>query len=222
MSTHNHPCRRLDKPPLLTGDPRRAPWTEMAPVGDLVLSSGKGTPSQATQVWAAWDADHLYVAFWCADTDIRATFTQRDDKVWQEEAAEFFVSVDDDLTDYFEFQFSPRNVVRDIHVTNPNGRMEGSTFDGAWDCAGLRHETHVVGTINDASRPDEGWGLEVAVPFDGLLGPGVRPAPGDAWRVNFFRIYRQPIEEFCSWSPTGIDPWEFHVPAKFGTLIFQA
>lgn len=221
MKTYHHRCPKIATPPPLAGDPRKHPWTDLPPVGDLVLSNGKGTPRQSTRVWACWDADHFYVAFWCQDSDIRGTFTERDAKVWQEEAAEFFVSPDDDLTHYFEFQFSPRNVVRDIRVHNPHGRMEGAAFEGEWDCAGLRSATHVLGQVNDADVPDEGWGLEVAVPFDGLLGPGVRPKPGTAWRINFFRIDRWPVEEYCSWSPTFVEPWEFHVPEHFGRLTLE-
>ncbi len=220
MESYEFTCPRISRPIDLTGDPRREPWSSLPPVGELRLSNGKGDPSQSTRVWACWDDAFFNVAFWCQDVDIRATLTERDDKVWQEEAAEFFVSVDDDLTEYFEFQFSPRNVVRDIRVHNPNGRMEGASFDGSWDCDGLRTATHVIGSLNDSSQLDEGWGLEVAAPFDCLLGPGGRPAPGDSWRINFFRIFRAPTEEFCAWSPTEIDPWEFHVPARFGTLIF--
>lgn len=222
MSEFTFHCRKLGAPLALTGDPRRQPWSDRHAVGDLTLSNGKGAPAQSTRVWAAWDQDRLYAAFWCEDSDIRGSLTERDDKVWQEEAAEFFLSVDGDLTEYYEFQFSPRNVVRDIKVHNPRGRMEGSVFDGSWNCLGLRSATCVLGHLNDPAEPDQGWGLEAAVPFDCLLGEGIRPAAGDSWRINFFRIYRWPMEQFCSWSPTFVDPWEFHVPEFFGRLIFQA
>lgn len=213
-------CHKIDQPPVLSGDLSLPPWSELSPVGDLMRSNGAGAAQQATRVWCAWDHDYFYVAFNCEDSDIRATMTERDAKVWQEEAAEFFVSPDDDLSSYFEFQFSPRNVVRDIRVENPHGRMEGSSFHGEWDCPGLRSATRVNGVLNDSSNPDRGWTLEVALPFTCLLGDGQRPKLGDMWRINFFRIYREPVEEFVSLSPTFVDPWEFHVPEYFAYMIF--
>ncbi len=220
VNDYRSESHRIQNSWVLTGDPRKPPWSELAPVGELTLSHGHGEPSQLTRVWTCWDDRHFYVAFWCEDTDIRATFTQRNDKVWQEEAAEFFVSPDGDLKNYFEFQFSPRNVVRDIRVSNPNGRMAGSGFDGEWNCLDIRSAVYLRGVINEPSIPDEGWGLEVALPFVCLLGEGKTPTVGTEWRINFFRIYRHPVEEFCSWVPTLIEPWEFHVPAMFGHLVF--
>lgn len=214
-------CPKISHPPTLTGNLSLQPWRDLAPMGDLVLSSNNGTPLQLTRVWSCWDDENFYVAFWCEDTDIRGTLTERDAKVWQEEAAEFFVSTDEDLTQYFEFQFSPRNVVRDIRVENPAGRMAGSTFHGEWDSEGLRSAVQVEGVLNDPTHPDVGWSLEVAVPFKDLLGDSQRINAGDAWYINFLRIYRSPQEEFCSLSPTYIEPWEFHVPEYFAKVIFS-
>jgi len=215
-------CPKVNIAVAIDGDLKHQPWMSLTPVCDLVLSNGEGTPKQRTQVLSCWDDKNLYIAFDVVDMDIRATFTQREDKVWQEEAVEFFVSPDGNLKKYYEFQFSPRNVVRDIQVDNPIGRMQGSTFNGDWVCEGLQSAVLLDGVLNNPSALSTGWSITIALPFASILPTKGRINPGDEWLINFFRVDRWPGEEFSSWSPTFIHPWEFHVPEFFGRLIFKA
>jgi hypothetical protein len=221
MKDYDFFCHRVHHKPELSGDLKQLPWSEIQSVYSLTLSSGDGAPEQATRFMCGWDDDHFYVGFQVEDRDIHATMTERDAKVWQEEAVEFFVSPDEVLTNYYEFQFSPRNVVRDIRVENPNGRMEGSSFHGEWDCQGLKSAVHVEGKLNDNSVLDAGWSIEIALPFECLLGSGKQVTEGDTWRINFFRVNRWPKAEFSSYVPTHIKPWEFHVPKYFARMTFQ-
>ena len=50
----------------------------------------------------------------------------------------------------------------------------------------------VRGTLNDPTDTDEGWSVEIAIPWDGLArynaGRATPPLPGDIWRVNFSRV----------------------------------
>jgi hypothetical protein len=96
-------CPKVNTAVAIDGDLKHQPWTSLTPVCDLVLSNGEGTPKQRTRVLSCWDDKNLYVAFDVVDMDIRATFTQREDKVWQEEAVEFFVSPDGNLKKYYVF-----------------------------------------------------------------------------------------------------------------------
>lgn len=109
MSSHSFNCRKIADRPSLSGDLAQLPWSSLPPIGELVLSDGTRKPRFDTRVWCCWDDDRFYAACDCEDTNIRATLTERDDKVWQEEAVEFFVSTDTDLEEYYEFHFSPRS-----------------------------------------------------------------------------------------------------------------
>jgi hypothetical protein len=66
-------------------------------------------------------------------------------------------------------------------------------LDTGWDCEGLLSAVKVKGDIEDGSRPDQGWSVEVAIPFAGM---GVAaPAIGTRWRGNFYHIdYATPAE----------------------------
>lgn len=109
MNNPSFNCGKVADRPSLSGDLAQPPWSGMQPVGELVLAEGNGKPRFGTRVWCCWHDVRFYVAFDCEDTDIRATLTERDDKVWQEEAVEFFVNTDSNLKKYYEFQLNPRS-----------------------------------------------------------------------------------------------------------------
>jgi hypothetical protein len=57
------------------------------------------------------------------------------------------------------------------------------------------------------------------LPFDGL---GGRPRPGDAWRLNLFRIGRVGgVRQYLALAPTLTAAPDFHVPAAFVPLQFD-
>ena len=130
-------CCRVPAGLEIDGDLTKPSW-QLVPAIELHLASTGGIPSQSTKVRGCWDGEDLYLAFECQDEEIRATFTQRDDRVWLEEAVEAFIAPYGDLRHYYEFQCSPTNVVRDVKVTNVDALPETAVFDGSWDCIGWR------------------------------------------------------------------------------------
>jgi len=69
---------------------------------------------------------------------------------------------------------------------------------------------------------DERWTVEAALPFAEIGRGGRAPEEGEEWRANFYRIDRAGGGEFSCWSPTLADPPNFHVPSRFGRLVFTA
>lgn len=214
-------CRRIPAGFDVDGDLAKPLWQTL-PVIALKLADSAAEPLQTTRVRGAWDGEKLYLGFECEDEDIRASFTQRDDKVWLEEAVEAFIAPDPDLRHYYEFQSSPRNVVRDLQVSNPDGRPETATFDGAWDCPGWKTAVSRLTNPGDPSKPVIGWCAEWSIPLQAIQKPDAGPVqPGDRWRVNIFRIDRWPREEFSSWSAIPGHHFSFHRPNYFGHWIFE-
>jgi len=197
-----------------------------------LASRDSGTPRpphQRTIVGCAWTDTHLHIAFHCDDTDAWSTFSQRDDPLYGEEVVEVFLSPTGDLRHYFELELSPRNVLFDAAVHSPDLHRLTMTADTAWDCAGMTTSVETPFPVHSAppdarvNRSNERgwWQGEFYIPFVGL---GVEsPRPGDAWRINFFRIDRPGAPasvEFSAWSPTGESPPNFQVPSRFGRLVF--
>jgi hypothetical protein len=214
-------CRRISAAWAVDGDLSKSVW-KSTPAIELMLAGGTGKPLQSTTVRGCWDGENLYLAFECVDSDIRATFTQRNDRVWQEEAVEAFIAPYGDLRHYYEFQCSPNNVVRDVKVTNPNVRGENMLFDGSWDCTGWQTAVTKRFALNDPLQAAQGWHAEWRISLGKLLDPEAGPIlAGEEWRVNVYRIDRWPREEYSSWSAVPGLPLSFHRPTYFGRWIFE-
>lgn len=201
--------RSLDEPP----------WSEAPAYGPFRLHNGSANSAFATEVRTLWDGRRLYVAFRCEDQDILATMTERDSPLYDEEVAEVFIAPRD-LHNYFEFNVSPRGVVFDSLIHHDGVRFVGHP---RWNCAGLEVVTEraVAPGQPTADAPAEGfgsWTAQLAIPFASL--EELTPRHGDRWAINFYRIKRRPVEEYSCWSPTLLEPAQFHVPSRFGTLRF--
>ena len=195
-------------------------WSRLPSVGPFTLVLGQGQPTLSTELKFCWDDTYLYLGFTCIDTDIWGTYRNHDDPVWEEEVAETFLCSGGDITKYFEFNFSPHNVVFDARISIPeDGDRAFMKAEPEWVCQGLQSAVEVFGTLDDHSTVDEKWVVEAALPFAEIGRQGRAPAEGEEWRGNFFRIDRAGEGEFSCWSPT-LKP-NFHVPARFGHLIFS-
>ena len=204
-------CRRAAEPIAIDGMLDDDAWAQAEAV-PLRLHDDSGFPTMETLARLCYDNEHLYVSFECRDTEIQATWTNRDDPIFKEEVVEIFLDPDSDLLEYYEFEVSPRNVVFDATVKNPTGAK--CELDTSWDCAGFNSAVR----IDDAGN----WRAELAIPFSSLeTAPNSSPRPGDQWRMNLYRIERVPAQEYMCWSPTLAEPANFHVPGRFGILRFE-
>ncbi len=216
-------CHRAAEPMVIDGRLTEGAWSRCEAAGSFRLVDGVGEPQLPTEVRACWDERNLYLAFVAIDTDIWGTMRARDDAIYEEEVVEAFLCSGDDATRYFEFEFSPHNVVFDAKVECPeSGDRRLMKVDAKWDCEGLQSAVEVVGTLDDRSDVDDRWTVEVALPFAQIGRDGRPPEDGEVWRANFYRIDRAGEGEFSCWSPTLSDPPNFHVPARFGEMIFSA
>lgn len=185
----------------------------MRALGPLQLADGSAPARQQTQVELAWDERGLKVVFTCEDLDAWGTFERRDDPIWQQEAVEVFLAVGaEDPKVYYEVELSPKAVLFDARVENPNSRREDMVVDVAWNWPGIEAEVRQL-----ALRED--WQARLFLPWQGLGGEG----PPPILRANFYRIERprQGEAEFSCWSPTLTSPPDFHKPARFGTLYLE-
>ena len=193
-------------------------WAEIAPLPPLVRTTDGGPAEQPTTVRIAWNGQGLHIRFECQDRHAWGTMTRRDDPIYQEEAVEVFLAPAPPAPiDYLEFEVSPLGVLWDGRIHNPTSRRADLLSDPAWDCPGLRWAAgRSAGTPEQAARQD--WWAELTLPWEGIA-PGGGPPPA-VWRANFYRIERPEggSPEFSAWSPTLVEPADFHKPSRFGTL----
>ena len=181
-----------------------------------------------------WDDDDFYVAAEMQEPDVWATLTERDSVIFRDNDFELFVDPDGDTHAYYELEINALGTVWDLMLLKPY--RDGGPAIHAWDIAGLRARAAVRGTLNRPGDRDEGWDVELAMPWK-ILGEAA-PKPGDRWRVNFSRVEWQvdaaggryakrlapngqdPLrEDNWVWSPQGAV--NMHMPERWGSVQFS-
>lgn len=179
---------------------------------------GSRSPLRAT-ARLLWDDDNLYVAFEVADDFLQNTLTARDAHLWEQDAVEIMIDPDGDGRDYFEIQVAPTGHIFDTRYDTRRQPQPIGHVD--WN-PNIVAAVSLEGTVND-QEADTGWKAEIAIPWD-AFGEGVdRPQGGTIWRANLYVMDLRSGgggQRTAGWSPTM--ERDFHVPARFGRLSFQA
>jgi len=228
-------CHRAPAPLEIDGDLdkpawRAAPWTE-----DFTDIQGDARPAPRfrTRAKMLWDDRYLYIGAELEEPHVWATLTEHDSVIYHDNDFEVFIDPDGDNHDYYEIEMNALNTTWDLRLPKPY-RDGGPAID-AWEAEGMRTAVRVHGTLNDPRDIDEGWTVEIAIPW-AALGEYARcpapPRPGDRWRINFSRVewrvdivdgaYRKVEglpEDNWVWSPQGVI--DMHRPETWGYVQFS-
>ncbi len=165
------------------GDPAWAnawTWNEVYPFN----KAEQGGP--ATTFKLLWDERYLYVAFDCADEDIAAKERERDDHVYFDDCVEIFIMPSMRFRTYWEVVVAPNGSVFDA-IQAKKIDLWGSLADKDENMRGLKHSQNIRGTLNMSKDKDEGYTVQMAIPFDEL--PGYERCPPRAGdRLNFMLV----------------------------------
>jgi hypothetical protein len=221
---------RLDEPSW-----KAVAWTE--PFVDI-LGDRAPKPRFETRAKMLWDDEYFYFAADLEEPHLWATLTARDSVIFQDHDFEIFIDPDGDTHNYYELEINALATVWDLMLVQPY--RDGGPAIHAWDIAGLKAAVNTRGTINRPSDRDEGWSVEIAIPWRILdeAAPGRRgPRAGERWRVNFSRVQwtldvdgdryakrrdsatGKPLpEDNWVWSPQGAV--NMHMPERWGIVQF--
>jgi hypothetical protein len=209
---------RTTAPITVDGELDDAAWSAAAPAVTLQFLWDEQTGAkQRTRVRLLWDDQALYAAYDAEDADITAQYTQRDDPTFRDDALEIFVNPDPrQEAVYYGFEVNARGVLYDY--LNYNSR----TLFKRFDATGVDVATALRGTLNARQDTDEGWTLELAIPWANFEELSRRPpVVGAVWKANLNRWDGvEPDRRMSIWSdPLQSTAWP-HVPARFGELVF--
>lgn len=209
---------RVEQPLQIDGRLDEQAWrkvTKSPRFVDLV----HGTPTiYDTRAALLWDDEYLYAGFWVEEPLVRATLTQRDSLIYNDNDVEVFIAGRDS---YYEFEINALGTVYEVffiwddacrrysHLPEFQRDVAGArAWNGVgfqhprgsrtgywqWDLPGLRSAVWVDGTLNDDTDRDRGWTVELAFPWHGLRplalsdGRTLPPLDGDVWRMDFSRF----------------------------------
>jgi len=209
---------------------RAAPWTE-----EFVDIEGaiRQRPRFRTRAKMLWDDRYFYIGAQLQEPHVWGTLTRHDSVIFQDNDFEVFIDPDGDNHNYAELELNALNTTWDLRLPKPY--RDGGKADDAWEIEGLKTAVHVDGTLNDPHDTDQGWSVEIAIPWPALGKLARVPAPprdGDQWRANFSRVEWQfrteggryekvkgTREDNWVWSPQGVV--DMHRPEKWGYVQFS-
>lgn len=174
---------------------------------------------QKTKARLLWDDKNLYVGYEAEDIDIVAHHTERDDPTYMDDCVEIFINPNPKQQDfYYGLEMNARAVMYDYFYAFPKFLMKRFQLDN-WQLASF-----IRGTLNARGDNDEGWGLEVAIPWENfveLTGKTTHPDTGAVWTANLNRWDGvEPNRRLSQWSDSGLKTPNPHNPARFGELVF--
>lgn len=200
---------RLTGPLDAQGFPSEMAWQSTNAIAfDNDWQDKNPDPRRKTEVRLLWAKGALYLRF-CADYRTITVFADaepsgRRDELWNRDVAEVFLQPDGwELRHYTEFEVSPNGFWIDLDIA-PGGKRNLES--------GLKRRVK----IDEKSKR---WIAELALPMRSLTD---RFDPSASWRVNFFRVEGASEPRFyAAWQPTGTPTPNFHVPERFGKLVFK-
>jgi hypothetical protein len=174
-------------------------------------------PKQKTTARLLWDDRSLYISYDCEDADVVAHFEQRDDPTYRDDAVELFINPVSSQDFYYGMEMNARATLYDYFNAFPRTLIKRMNFSG------VQLATNIRGTLNQTGDKDDGWSLEVAIPwsnFDDMV-RRLPPEPGSIWTANLNRWDgTEPRRRLSQWSDSGRERPDPHNPARFGQLVF--
>jgi len=186
------PARRMVRTaegPVIDGVLDEVVWEQAVVIDDFrqVEPDEGGEPSERTEVRLLYDQAHLYVAVRCFDRrpqEIIATQMKRDGSLDADDHISFLVDPFFDRRNGYYFEMNALGAKGDALIED-NDRVRRD-WDGIWS--------------GKASIDDEGWAVEVAIPFKTLsFNPNTT-----RWSFNASRFIRR-RNEILRWSSPSRD-----------------
>lgn len=233
---------RASAPPVMDGKLDEADWSKAEWTEDFVDIEGpsKTKPRFRTRAKMLWDDEYLYFAVEMEEPDLWATLTERDTVIYQDNDIELFIDPDGSTHRYMELEINQHGTAWDLLLAKPY-RDDERVANSGWDMHGLKIGRTLNGTLNQPGDRDQGWTVEVAIPWRALRdnhGEAVAPKNGEQWRMNFSRVewktrneggkYQKLIdaasgkplpEDNWVWSPQGVI--DMHYPEMWGMVQFS-
>jgi hypothetical protein len=110
-------CKEINNDISVDGDVNKADWANIEEVYLKENVTGND-PKMATCVKSVWNEKYIYFLFNCKDYSFKATMTEFNDKLFEEDVVEIFIDDNRDLKTYIEIEINPLNAVLHYSIHN--------------------------------------------------------------------------------------------------------
>ena len=198
---------RTDTPPDIDGRLDDVAWRTAATITEFSQQAPlEGAPAtEDTDVYLAYDSDHLYFGFHLHYTDpsiMRANRVDRDTS-WADDLITIYIDTFLDQQRAYDFDLNAYNVQGDGIVNTSGGGTRGFPIppaDRTWDAL-FHSATSIVA---------DGYIAEMAIPLKSLRYPQRGPGEPHRWGFQIVREIKGKNEENAVWAPMSRDVAGFH------------
>ena len=179
-------CRFTEEPVTIDGVLDDAAWKTAATIDNFSmpwLGKNNKPATKATRAKILWDRENLYIAADLDDADLYADITEHDGQIWDNDVFEVFLKPAADKPAYYEFQVNARNTQFDCFIPR---RGHVGRFKKLHDF-GIESAVKLRGTLDTWTDTDQGWSVEMRIPWSSLMHTGGRPEQGAKWRFALCR-----------------------------------
>ena len=190
------------------------------------VDMGSGEQAEFTTRSAIlWSETHLYVAFQAEEPDLQASLTERDSLIFLENDLELFI---DGRDAYYELEVNALNTVYEVFFIWRDAFSKGTKFPP--ETFDISHpDVYTFGGDYDRSDLDEGWSLEIAIPWESLVyladGRSLPPQDGDIWKIFLGRFQKKivngrEISPHPASSLRSHGVYDTHLPEEWSEISF--
>ncbi|CAD0005454.1 carbohydrate-binding family 9-like protein [Flavobacterium salmonis] len=232
-------ANKIANPILIDGDESDPAWKNADWTALFEDIENNIKPKYATKVKMLWDETNFYILAKIDEPNVWANLKQRDTIIFYNNDFEVFIDPDGDTFNYYELEINALNTAWDLFLSKPYRENDNVVLND-WNIPGLKSAVKISGTLNNPNDTDEGWVLEMAIPWASYKKSyNENNVPADKfWRVNFSRVNWQHslvdgkyerkkdadgkfLPEYnWVWSPMGVI--NMHEPEKWGYVYFSS
>lgn len=174
-------------------------------------SGAEAAQERGMNVRLIWSDNSLYARFEAEQREALVvsyapTLDTKTLNLWDRDVVEIFVAPDaNEPRRYFEFEVAPTGEWIDLALDLTSGkRVTGWDYKSGMESAARIEKDRVV--------------VAMKIPWNAF---GRKPKAGDVWLGNIFRcVGAGETRGYLAWQPTMTAEANFHVPEKFGQLVF--
>ena len=147
-------CRYTPVSPDFDGQLNKGAWSKARWTRDFGDIEGplKDKPHYRTRAKMLWDKEYFYFGAVLEETDLWATYEQRDMIVFHENDFEVFIDPDGDGREYYEIEINVLGTIFDLYLHRPY--REGGPAEHGWDTNNMLSSIQTFGSIYDPSDRD--------------------------------------------------------------------
>lgn len=175
--------------PVIDGRLDDPAWSKAAVFEGAWMVNRRDKTTSPNTVWrVTWDDRYLYFGFDCEDADLTSPAIPRDGSVFDDDCVEMFILPETRTAVYWEIVVGASGSLFDA-LHRKKWDEWGSTGRKEDNVDGLKYAVALRGTLNKPDDTDQGYSVEVAVPWDQLPEYSrAHPAAGQTLRMMLVRI----------------------------------